>query len=172
MYMNKKLIPTYTYKNVYSLDVNKLNSLGYKTILIDLDNTLASPYVYDPSEEVIAFINKLKELNFKIIVLSNNHEERVNRFVSPLKIDYLYEVKKPSIKKISKFVKENNIDPSLCLSIGDQVMTDVLMANKMNFKVILVDPLTKKDELITFIPRMLDTHFRKKMKKKNLLKEL
>ena len=84
----------------------------------------------------------------------------------------MLDLKKPSIKKISKFVKENNIDPSLCLSIGDQVMTDVLMANKMNFKVILVNPLTKKDELITFIPRMLDTHFRKKMKKKNLLKEL
>ena len=51
-------------------------------------------------------------------------------------------------------------------------MTDVLIANKMNFKVILVNPLTKKDELITFVPRMLDTYFRRKMKRKNLLKEI
>lgn len=172
MYMNKKLIPTYTYKNVYSLDVNKLNSLGYKTILIDLDNTLASPYVYDPSDEVIAFINKLKELNFKIIVLSNNHEERVNRFVSPLKIDYLYEVKKPSIKKVSKYLNENNIDYKTCIMIGDQVMTDVLMANKLNIDVILMEPLTIKDEPITFIPRLLDKHFRKQINNKKLSKEL
>ena len=37
-----------------------------ESILIDLDNTLASPYVFDPSEEVIAFINKLKEISCHI----------------------------------------------------------------------------------------------------------
>lgn len=170
--MNKKLIPTYVYNSIYEIDFNKIKDLGIKYLFVDLDNTLASPYVYIPNEETINLVNKIKEYGFKMFILSNNHEERVAKFAKPLDVSYLYEVKKPSIKKISKFVKENNIDPNLCLSIGDQVMTDVLMANKMNFKVILVNPLTKKDELITFIPRMLDTHFRKKMKKKNLLKEL
>ena len=170
--MNKKLIPTYVFKSIYDIDFNKIKDLGVKYLFVDLDNTLASPYVYLPSKETISLVKKIKEVGLNMFILSNNHEERVKKFASPLDVSYLYEVKKPSIKKISKFVKENNIDPSLCLSIGDQVMTDVLMANKMNFKVILVDPLTKKDELITFIPRMLDTHFRKKMKKKNLLKEL
>ena len=170
--MNKKLIPTYVSNSIYEIDFNKIKDLGIKYLFVDLDNTLASPYVYIPNEETINLVNKIKEKGFKMFILSNNHEERVAKYAKPLDVSYLYEVKKPSIKKISKFVKENNIDPNLSLSIGDQVMTDVLMANKMNFKVILVNPLTKKDELITFIPRMLDTHFRKKMKKKNLLKEL
>ena len=56
--------------------------------------------------------------------------------------------------------------------IGDQVMTDVLMANKLNIDVILMDPLTIKDEPITFIPRLLDKHFRKQINKKKLSKEL
>ena len=56
--------------------------------------------------------------------------------------------------------------------IGDQVMTDVLMANKLNIDVILMEPLTIKDEPITFIPRLLDKHFRKQINKKKLSKEL
>ena len=71
-----------------------------------------------------------------------------------------------------KFIKENNIDISHAISIGDQVMTDVLMANRLKISVILLDPLTVKDEPITFIPRLLDKHFRKKINKLNLTKEI
>ena len=170
--MNKKLIPTYTYKNVYCLDINKIKRLGYKTILIDLDNTLASPYVYDPDSKVFEFINSLKVLDFNVVILSNNHEERVKRFVTPLEIKYLFEVKKPSIKKVNKFLLENNICKEECIMIGDQIMTDVLMANKLDIDVILMEPLTIKDEPITFIPRLLDKFFRNKIIKKKLAEEL
>ena len=170
--MNKKLIPTFVANSIYELDFNKIVEMGIKYLFVDLDNTLASPYVYEPEDNTINLINKVKDLGLKIVILSNNHQERVSKFANKLNVSYLYEVKKPSIKKISKYVLENNIDSSKCLSIGDQVMTDVLMANKMNFKVILVNQLTKKDELITFFPRMLDTYFRRKMKRKKLLKEI
>ena len=170
--MNKKLIPSFVASSIYDLDFNKIVDMGIKYIFVDLDNTLASPYVYEPEENTIKLIKNIKELGLNITILSNNHQERVSKFANKLDVSYLYEVKKPSIKKISKYIKDNKIDSSKCLSIGDQVMTDVLMANKMNFKVILVNPLTKKDELITFVPRMLDTYFRRKMKRKNLLKEI
>ena len=170
--MDKRFIPTYVSTNIYELDFNKVKDLGYKTLIIDLDNTLASPYVYEPDERCIELINKLKQMDFQIIVLSNNKIERVEKFVKNLNVKAYADVKKPYLKRVRPYLNENKIDYSKSIILGDQVMTDVLMANKMNFKVILVDPLTKKDELITFIPRMLDTHFRKKMKKKKLLKEL
>ena len=113
--MNKKLIPTYVFKSIYDIDFNKIKDLGVKYLFVDLDNTLASPYVYLPSKETISLVKKIKEVGLNMFILSNNHEERVKKFATPLDVSYLYEVKKPSIKKISKFVKENNIDPSLCL---------------------------------------------------------
>ena len=50
-------------------------------------------------------------------------------------------------------------------------MTDVNVANHLNINVILVKPLTLNDEPITFIPRLLDKYYRKKINKKNLSKE-
>ena len=54
-------------------------------------------------------LSKNQKGDFKMFILSNNHEERVAKFAKPLDVSYLYEVKKPSIKKISKFVKENRV---------------------------------------------------------------
>lgn len=170
--MMKKLIPTFKSNNIFNVDFVKLKELGYKTLFIDLDNTLDSPYVYSPDSKVFSLIERLKDLNFNIYIVSNNKQERVERYVKDLNVNYMYDVKKPFVKRIKKFIKENNIDLSHAISIGDQVMTDVLLANKLNISVILLNPLTIKDEPITFIPRLLDKHFRKKINKLDITKEI
>ena len=170
--MFNKLVPTFKNKNIFSVDFKSLKDLGYDTLFIDLDNTLDSPYVYSPDKKVFTLISKLKDLNFKIYIVSNNKQERVERYIKDLNVNYMFDVKKPFTKRIKKFIKENNIDISHAISIGDQVMTDVLMANRLKISVILLDPLTVKDEPITFIPRLLDKHFRKKINKLNLTKEI
>ena len=128
--MMKKLIPTFKSNNIFNVDFVKLKELGYKTLFIDLDNTLDSPYVYSPDSKVFSLIERLKDLNFNIYIVSNNKQERVERYVKDLNVNYMYDVKKPFVKRIRKFIKENNIDLSHAISIGDQVMTDVLLANK------------------------------------------
>lgn len=170
--MMKKLIPTFKSNNIFNVDFVKLKELGYKTLFIDLDNTLDSPYVYSPDSKVFSLIERLKDLNFNIYIVSNNKQERVERYVKDLNVNYMYDVKKPFVKRIRKFIKENNIDLSHAISIGDQVMTDVLLANKLKISVILLNPLTIKDEPITFIPRLLDKHFRKKINKLDITKEI
>lgn len=170
--MYKKFIPTYFNNNIFEIDFNKVKSLGYKTLFIDLDNTLESPYINTPSDKVISLINTLKDLNFNVIILSNNKEHRVKEYCKNLNVTYFYDVKKPYLKRISKIIKENSIDLTNALSIGDQVMTDVFLANKLNIDVILLEPLTIKDEPITFIPRLLDKHFKKIIKRKHLAKEI
>lgn len=169
--MNKYLIPTYHSSSIYNLDFNKIKKMGYENIFIDLDNTLASPYDYLPSNETIELVKTLKNLSFNVVIISNNHEERVNKYASPLQINYLFKVKKPQTKKLKKFLISNNIDVNKSLFIGDQIMTDVNIANHLNIDVILVNPLTNNDEPITFIPRLLDRYYRKKINKKNLSKE-
>ena len=167
----KNLIPTYYQKDLFALDINKLLALKVKIVFLDLDNTLVSPYVQVPDEKAIEFINNLKQ-HFKVIILSNNHEDRVKLFCLDLGVDYVYEVKKPNIKRLKAHLDENKIDVNDCISIGDQVMTDIYLANKLKIKSILVDARTKDDEPITFFPRLLDKHYRKKFQKKGLLRDL
>lgn len=170
--MNKKLIPTYLCESVFKINYEYLKSKNIVNIFFDLDNTLANPYVKEPANEIKALVSKIKALEFNIFIISNNHKERVEYFASFLDVNYFYELKKPKIKRISKIINENNIDLSKSAFIGDQVMTDVLMANKLNALSILVNPLTKQDEPITFFPRLLDKHFRKKINRKKLAKEM
>ena len=170
--MFKKLIPTFTCKSIFDVPFTFLKEKGYETLFIDLDNTLDSPYVYTPNEKVIELINNIKELGFNIFIVSNNKKERVENYVSSLNVNYLYDVKKPFKKRISKLINENNVCISKSIFLGDQIMTDVLLANKLKSHVILLNPLTVKDEPITFIPRLIDKHYRKKIFKKKLSKEL
>ena len=169
--MNKKLIPTYLKSSIFDVDFNEIKKQGYEYVLVDLDNTLASPYIYEPDEKVINLANNLKTLGLTMIILSNNHEERVSKFAKPLEVLAFYDLKKPRTKKVKVHIQENNIDISKAIWFGDQVMTDVFLANQLNIDVVLVNPLTIKDEPITFIPRMLDKHFRKIINNKKLSKE-
>ena len=164
--MNKKLIPSFYAKSVLYVDIKKLLAMQITNVFLDLDNTLANPYVETPSIEIKNFLQNLIDNSLNVYVVSNNHEPRVKKFLEGLNIKYLYEVKKPKTKRLLDFIDTHNIDLSKSIYIGDQIMTDVLVANKLNIKVILVEPLTKQDEPITFIPRLLDKHYRKKLAKK------
>lgn len=169
--MKKEFIPTYLASSIFDIDFNRVKNEGFKYVLVDLDNTLASPYVFEPDEKVIALANKLKQLDLEMIILSNNKEERVLKFANPLNVKAFYDLKKPSTKRVKVHLQNNNIDISKAIWFGDQVMTDVFLANQLNITVVLVNQLTIKDEPITFIPRMLDKHYRKIINKKKLSKE-
>ena len=170
--MKKEFIPTYLKSSIFDVDFNEIKDKGYDYVLVDLDNTLASPYVYEPDEKVINLALNLKKLGLTMIILSNNHEGRVSKFAKPLDVLAFYDLKKPKKKRALIHIKENNVDISKAIWFGDQVMTDVFLANKLGIDVVLVNPLTIKDEPITFIPRLLDKYFRKKINKKKLSKEL
>ena len=99
--MKKEFIPTYLASSIFDIDFNRVKNEGFKYVLVDLDNTLASPYVFEPDEKVIALANKLKQLDLEMIILSNNKEERVLKFANPLNVKAFYDLKKPSTKKQS-----------------------------------------------------------------------
>ena len=139
--MMKKLIPTFKSNNIFNVDFIKLKELGYKTLFIDLDNTLDSPYVYTPDSKVFSLIEKLKELNFDIYIVSNNKQERVERYVKDLNVNYMYDVKKPFVKKIKKFIKEKNIDLSHALRTPHPPIPHPPSPNTPPTSVVLLNPL-------------------------------
>lgn len=169
--MKQNLIPTWHTKSFRTLNIQQLRTLNCKLLFCDIDNTLASPYQTLPDEKVKKFIHHLKENQIRVVLLSNNHKARVQLFAEALDVEYLYEVKKPKIHKIHNFLEKEGIDVASVISVGDQIMTDILCANRLKVRNILVDRLTNKDQPITFFPRLLDKFYRKKLKKKHLLVE-
>ena len=157
-----KCMPTWYSKSIYTIDLDILKENKVKYILTDLDNTLAPYNIATPNYETIAFITKLKQQGFIVIIVSNNTGKRVKLFADRLDVEYIAGAKKPFKSTISKYLTKKNIDINDCVLIGDQFMTDIKCANKLNCKSILTSPLSEDESIVTYINRRLDRHYRKK----------
>ena len=127
-----------------------------------MDNTLAPYNVELPDERTIEFFKHLKDEGFKVIIVSNNSGKRVATYSKMLDIDCLAGAKKPFASTLRKFLLKNNINLDECVLIGDQMMTDIICANKLNIKCVLTEPLSKEEAFVTFFNRKLDNYFRRK----------
>ena len=78
--MIKKLIPDYYFKSVYDIPYDKLYEKGIRLILTDLDNTLISYSEELPNEKLFDLKNKLTEMGFELIIVSNSRKNRVDKF--------------------------------------------------------------------------------------------
>lgn len=143
-----KYIPTYCAKTVHEIDYNKLYELGKRIILTDLDNTLIS-YNFECADDALTTLNNnLQHLGFKVYIVSNNNEKRINKFKESFAINgYLVKARKPNAVKINEFIKKNNMIREEIIFMGDQLVTDIAAANNAGLDSILVstiDPRSQK----------------------------
>ena len=180
-----KFIPNIIEKTIYDINFSDIYASGKRYILTDLDNTII-PYDLDfPNEKIKKWFDELNNLGFKVLIVSNNHKERVSKFANSIGADYIYSAKKPlkfGLKKALKIIKnkyhnELKLDDikKKTITLGDQLMTDVFGSNRIKIDSILVHPIKKKSEhWYTKVNRKLEQHVIKKIKKKypNIYKEI
>ena len=151
-----KFKPCWYKKSVFDINYDLLKKQKIKVIIFDLDNTIAFIHEKSPSKEIIALFKKLNKIFDKIIIASNSPKRRVKNFGDELNCLYYANLVKPTKlieKKLFKDLKLNKAE--ICL-IGDQLMTDILLGNRIGVKTILVDPLGKKDFIVTSLNRYLE----------------
>lgn len=151
------LFPDMYYKNVQSIDLMDLEKRNIKGIAIDVDNTLID-YAQNLSNEVIEWINKVKNAGYKICILSNsNNKNKVKKVADTLKLTYIMVAKKPCKSGFKKAIKLLDLPNENIAVIGDQVFTDVLGANRMNMTSIYVEPINTKEYWYTKWKRPIET---------------
>lgn len=165
-------VPTYYAKSIYDIPLDFYQKENIKVIFCDLDNTLDAFYENEPTKNAIELVEKLKELNIRFIITSNNHGERVHKYASKLNVECHYSSKKPLSYKLNKFIKKNRFDKKEILMIGDQELTDVICSKFLKVKIVLTEPLVKTDLPITKVNRFFDKIIRKMIKKKLLKVEV
>lgn len=162
-----KYLPTYVYTTIYDIDFTSLYASGKRIILSDLDNTIASYSEETPSKEVLEFNKYLRNLGFKIYLVSNNNGKRIKKFSEEFIIDgFLAKAKKPFTKKLEKFLSNNNLKKEEIISMGDQLVTDISGFNKLGVDSILVKTIDQKNQKwYTKINRLREKNILKKIKK-------
>lgn len=164
-----KILPKWYSKSIYDIDLSKLKGLNIKYLLSDLDNTLVGCNIPEPTEKVYNLIQELKSYDIELIVVSNNNKKRLSKFCTPCNLKFLSSARKPGRKKLSNFLKFNNLNINECAFVGDQLLTDIWCANKIGCVSILTDPLQKKESIFTFFNRRIDRIIRNKYAKNGKL---
>lgn len=161
-------VPDMFYKNIYLIDYKKLKKSGIKCLIFDLDNTIASIDVNEPDKKVKELFYKLCK-EFKVIILSNNKKDRVRPFKEKLNVDSSYSSLKPFKKKYKKIMELYHYNDTEIACIGDQLLTDILGANRMGFTSILVNPISPNEYIKTRFNRFFERKIIRKLKKNGVL---
>ena len=164
----EKYIPDVYQKSIYTINYQKLLNQGIKCLLFDLDNTLVPPSVKEPNKKLQELFNDLKKMGFRVIIFSNSPKKRLKPFKDTLEVDCSASSQKPFKKKFLLVLSEYNYLVNEVAIIGDQLLTDILGGNKVGILTILVNPVSKKDLIITKFNRFLENRIIKKLSKKSL----
>ena len=167
--MNKYL-PDMYYKDVLSINYDKLKKRKIKCLIFELDNTLAPIDQVKVALEVRELLEKLKQ-DFLVILVSNSPKRRVNLFKEALGIDSYSFALKPSIRTLKKIKQKYNLNSKEIAIIGDQFITDMGYGAKGNILKIFVDNIANKDLKITSINRFFESRIMHRYQKGDLFKK-
>ena len=163
-------IPDMYVQSIYKIDYKKLKKQNIKCLLFDLDNTLV-PYTESvPSSDVKELFHAL-ENDFKVIIFSNSNKKRLRPFKEILNVDVAFSSRKPFKKKYLKIMKIYGFKPEEIACIGDQLMTDILGANKRGCYSIFVNSIGTKEPIWTRFNRFFERIVLKKLAKKGILEK-
>ena len=159
-------IPFLSFDKIENIDYTYLKDLGIKGLIFDLDNTIICPNEELIPKNMIQFLKKL-EKQFKIVIVTNNSKYRMET-ANQGNFDCVSRAQKPSR---TAFLKANNIlnlDKNEIAIIGDQIQTDIKLANLCGVRSILVNPIDiKTDTFFTKFNRFFEMRFLLKIKNSN-----
>jgi len=134
--------PDLRLKRATELTPKKLEALGVKGLLLDLDNTLLAPKDEGPlPEEVRRWAEALKQHGIGIALVTNAKPRRVRRAARELGVPGAGPVGKPLPFGFYWGLKKLKLPKSAVLAVGDQVFTDLLGARLAGLRFALVEPL-------------------------------
>lgn len=153
--MIKIFYPDQCADSAYVIDYKTLYKDGYRGLLFDIDNTLVE-HGEDATQRSITLLKDLRQMGFKVCLISNNGAERVKRFNKDIHADYIYKANKPFKKNYIKAVKIMGTTMKTTIFIGDQLFTDVYGAKRAGLKGYFVKPIGAEKELQIVIKRYLE----------------
>ena len=153
--MFKSFYPDCYMNSTYEIDFDAYYEKGYRGIIFDIDNTLV-PHGAPADERSKALFAHLKELGYKVVLLSNNKEPRVKMFNDVVKVSYIFKAGKPLVKNYLKAMEMMGSNKDNTIFVGDQLFTDVWGAKRTGIHNVLVQPIDKKEEIQIVLKRYLE----------------
>jgi HAD superfamily phosphatase (TIGR01668 family) len=154
--MFRKLKPHQTEDSICGIDLKCLYSRGFRSIIVDLDNTITAWNRSQIEPKLHEWFRMAKSLGFKVCILSNGSYKRVSVVASKLGIEAAPKKAKPMSRAFKNAICLLEANPETTIVIGDQIFTDILGGNRVNLYTILVNPISKKEFIGTKFTRLME----------------
>lgn len=153
----RKFCPDLSKNSILEIDLQELADNQKSLILLDVDNTVVAWRSEELPQSSIDWVQRVKDLGMTVCLLSNTRNpERLKRIAERLGVDYLYGTFKPSPKLYLQALDQYKTSADAAIMIGDQLMTDILGANRSGIQAIWVRPMANKEFIGTKANRLIE----------------
>lgn len=150
------LKPRRSHGSIFEINLKSLWNKGYKNIIIDVDNTITAWNNYIISPKLREWILMAERIGFRICLLSNNNQAKVQQFAFDLGVISSPVGGKPFMRAFQSALAVLGANVQNTLVIGDQIFTDILGGNRVGMYTILVDPIDKNEFIGTKFTRLME----------------
>ena len=144
---------------IYDINLQPLWDSGYQYMIIDVDNTITAWNNYQVSDELMNWIKDVKKIGFRICLLSNNQQNKIQEFASELGVIAAPKGGKPFSRAFQSALTALGAAANNTLVIGDQLFTDILGGNRAGLYSILVEPIDRNEFIGTRVVRFFEGLF-------------
>ena len=144
--MLRRFSPSESLATVEEVDLAAMRESGKKLVLLDVDNTLMPWRSNDIPESVHEWLSEGKSLGLEFCILSNTrHPERLIGLSERLGVPFIRSKFKPSRRMYLMALEQYGCEPAEAVMVGDQLLTDVLGANRSGIDAIWIRPVGKRE---------------------------
>lgn len=138
--------PTESVERLEEIDLESLWRQGKRLLLLDVDNTLLPWRAEEVPPATLDWIARAQNLGFKTCLVSNTrHPERLYRLAERMGTDTVRDKFKPSRRMFLAALARYGLTADQALTVGDQLLTDVLGANRSGIDAVWVRPIGKRE---------------------------
>jgi len=130
--------------------------LPHAVLLIDVDNTLLSSYDQRIDDQQKQWI-EIASIDHQILLCTNNITSRQYNVGVDLKLPILMNSFKPFPWRVKTYLRNQKVDLNSIVVIGDQALTDVLLALWLKRPYLLIKPMDVDKHWITRFFRILES---------------
>lgn len=153
--MLQRFYPDESADSAYEIDYEGLYEKGFRGLIFDIDNTLV-PHGAPADGRSVALFERLREIGFESLLLSNNKEPRVKPFADRVGADFLCKAGKPLPGNYRRAMERMGTSPQTTVFVGDQLFTDIWGARRAGVLTYLVKPIHPKEEIQIVLKRRLE----------------
>lgn len=135
------LTPQYLFADITRITPQFLRQKGITALLLDVDNTLTAHGSQQLSQGVEAWLETMKQNGIRLMIVSNNTEQRVAPFADRIGVGHISMGCKPLPLGLARARRQLGVQRRQLALVGDQLFTDRLAGWNYGIPVLVVQPL-------------------------------